>query len=439
MRRTVFLAMALCALWAWGGLGTAAAQEADEAAAVGRLWKQMRTADVDSAEFKGAQWKLTALMGTMPAARRTAAATAMMDEYAEPAINAAALEMLGKDPLPLTDVQRLLWDAQRTFAQRELLKTYYSFCRAEAAGSILSEATRRQLVDVLAERIDNLAGTAVHYGEQRLFVHLCAAVLSRYGRDVPGVPQAKGLTKALEKYGEKADKTDGLAAAVPVWLDLLESGTTTIDTFGKAVQVLGHWEPVARLKAAAYLGELLASDDKAAQVVLAMLDDPRDEARAAAARVFAFAKDYRPEAVVPKMIAKLVEDPSVVMQAAAAEVLVSRAEQAQGQVEPLLGVLTSPARRLGYKRTSSMLLVLSKLVPYATAEQRQQMLDLAILRVATSPDGALAVMQALGSDARRAVPAIRDYRKAADRFRRVHIDRHVLPAVLPNEPPAGTR
>jgi len=431
MQRMIPLALASLALAGPCVIRTAVAQETDQAATAGRLWRQMRTADIDSAEFKGAQWKLTALLGTMPASKRTPTATAMMDRYAEPAVNAAALEMFGKDPLPITDVQRILWDVQRSFSQRELVKTYYSFCRAEAGDSILSEATRRQLVDALAERLDSAAGTQVHYGEQRLFVHLCSAVLSRYGRAASSTPQAKGLAKALAKYAEKAGKADAFGAAIPVWLDLLASGAASIDTFSKGVQVLGHWEPVARLKAAAYLGEIVPTDDKAAQVVLAMLGDPRDEARAAAAHVFGFAKDWRPETVVPKLIGSLTTDRSVVVQAAAAEVLAGRAEQVRGQIDPLLRVLSDPPRRLGRKRVSSMLLVLSKLAGHASDEQKEQLLDLAIGNLVRSPDGALAVLEALGPRAGRAVPAIRRYRTTADRFRRVHIDRHVLPAILP--------
>ena len=406
---------------------------ADEPGQAATLWKLMRAADVESAQFKAAQWKLTALIGTMSASKRAAAAIEMTDRSAEPAVNAAALEQFGKDPIPVTTIQRILWDSQRPAAQRGLLKTYYSFCRAEAGTAVLSEPMRRQLVDVLAERLANLAGTRVHYGEQRLFTHLVSAVLSRYGRQAESVAEAKGLIKALEKYAEKAGKSDGFGAAIPAWLDLLQTKDTTVNTFGKAVRALGHWEPLVRLKAAAYLGEELASDEKAAQVVLSMLTDPRDEVRAAAARVFAFAKDYRPPTIVPKMVGLLTEDRGVVVQAAAAETLAARAEQASAQVGPLLAVLTSPSRRLGSNRTSSILLVMARLVRFASAAQKRQVLELATMRLTTATAGALGVMKAMGPEAARAVPSIREYRATTDRFRRVYIDRHVLPAILPGE------
>jgi hypothetical protein len=435
MRRNLITAAAwvlVCGAGAWSADGPGA----DDPATVGRLWRQMASADLESAEFKAAQWKLTAILGTMPAARRASAATAMMDPDAESGVNAAALELFGADPLPITDVQRILWDAQRSAEQRELLKTYYSFCRAEAKQSILTESARLQLVDMLAERLGDLAGAKAHYGEQRMLGHLCSAVLSRYARSAEQVTQAKGFLKAMEKYVEKAYKSDAFAAGIPAWLDLIQAPETSLDTFSGAIQCLGHWDPLVRLKAAERLAEKVPGDDKAAQVVLALLNDGRDEVRAAAARVFAVAKDYQPDVVVPKMMAALTEDRGVIVQTAAAETLVARAEQAQGQVDPLLSVLTSPSRWLGRKRTSSVLLVLARLVKGATPRQKAEILKVAALRLTDAPDGALAVFQALGPEAAKAVPSIREYRSTADRFQRVYIDRHVLPAILPDEPPA---
>lgn len=273
---TATLAGLVCAMAGTPGV------RADDAAEAAGLWWQIRRADVDSADFKDAQSKLTALTGAMPAAKRTAVAAAMMDPQAEPVVNAEALRRFGKDPLPITDIQRILWDAERSYQQRVLLKTYYSFCRAEARTSILSETTRRQLVAVLAERLENLVGAKMSYGEQRLLTHLCSHVLSRYGRAAKSVPQAKGLIAALEKYVEKADPADGFGAAIPVWLDLTHSSGAEIDTFGKAVHALGHWDPLVRWNATSRLGEEdVPVDDKAAQVVVSLFTDPRDEVRAA--------------------------------------------------------------------------------------------------------------------------------------------------------------
>jgi hypothetical protein len=436
IRSGLWAVLACAAATAWAAAAAAEPAGTDEVANISALWKQMRAAEADSAEFKAAQWKLSALLGTMPATRRAAVATAMMDRDAETFVNTAAIELLGPDPIPVPDIQRILCDPQRSFEQRELLKTYYSLCRAEVRASVLTEPTRRQLVDALGERLDNLAGTNVGYGEQRLLVHLCSAVLTRYARSDPNtVPQAAGLLKALAKYAEKADPADTLGMAIPTWQEFVRSKDASADTPAKALKGLGHWDPVVRLKAAALLGEAVPTDDKTAQAVLALLSDGRDEVRAAAARVFAFAKDYQPRRIVPAMVTALTEDRAVFAKPTPAEVLCTRADQAKDQLAPLLEAMNSSARRLGEKRTSDMLLVVSKLLKFATPPQKEGILKLAMLRLSTSPAGALAILEAMGPDAAKAVPSIREYRASADRFMRAYIDRHVLPSILPHELP----
>jgi len=411
------------------------AARADEIAQARALWRQMRCAEPDTAEFKGARWKLTALIGTTAKARHVAMATAMMDRTARAGVNESAIELFGRDPFDVADIQRMLGDPQRSFEQRELLKTYYCQCRPEATASLLSEDLRKRLVAVLAERLSKLAGEPIHYGEQRLFVHLIAAVLGRYPAGMDKAPEGEQLVKALVTYAEQADRTDTLAAAIPVWLDLRRNPVAKIRGFGEATRLLGHWDPLERLKAAAWLGDRVESDEKGAQVVLAMLDDIRDEARAEAARVFSFASGYKPRIIVPKMVALVTEDISTVVQTAAAEALIARAKQAAGQVEPLLAVLTSPSRRLGSNRTSCILRVLAKLADLAAPGQKAKMVKIATLRLRTSPDGALALLEALGPDAASALEAINEYRSSADRFQKAYIDRHVLPAIQPAEPP----
>ena len=118
----------------------------------------------------------------------------------------------------------------------------------------------------------------------------------------------------------------------------------------------------------------------------------------------------------------------------AAEALVARCDQARDQIDALLAVLRDPARLPGAQRTSSILLVLSKLIRGASLKHKEAVLVQAVKNLPTSPDGALAVMEALGPQAVRAVPSIREYRATADRIRRAHINRHVLPAILPNQP-----
>jgi hypothetical protein len=409
----------------------AGAARADEIAQAAALWQQMRSAEPDTADFKTAQWKLTAMIGTTAKARHIAMATAMMDRSARPGVNEAAFELFGADAFDVAEMQRILCDPQRSFEQRELLKTCYSECRANGPASMISQDNCKQLVAALAERFDNLAGAPVNYGEQRLFVHLVSAVLGRYPAGGAAAPEGEQLVKALEKYTEKADRTDTLAAAVPVWLDLRKNPVKDIATFSQAARLLGHWDPLERLKAAAWLGDRVDADEKTAQVVLAMLDDIRDEVRAEAARVFSFARDYKPDVVVPRVFSLLTEDVSTVVQSAAAETLSTRAAQAAGHIDPLLAVLTSPARRLGDNRTSCILTVLAKLAPLAAPSQKASMVDVATLRLRTSPDGALALLEALGPDAASAVPAIKEYRGSADRFQKAYIDRHVLPAIQP--------
>lgn len=413
------------------------AARADEIAQATALWQQMRCAEPDTADFKGAQWKLTALIGTTAKSRHLVMATALMDRTARRGINESAIELFGRDPFEVADIRRMLSDPQRSFQQRELLKTYYSECSPESSASLLSEDYRKKLVGVLAERLGTLAGQPIHYGEQRFFVHLTSAVLGRYPAraDKDKAPEGEQLIKSLEAYAEKGNRADTLAAAIPVWLDLRKNPVAQIGNFGEAIRLLGHWDPLERLKAAAWLGDRVGSDEKGAQVVLAMLDDLRDEARAEAARVFSFAASYKPQTVVPRMVGLMTEDISTVVQTAAAEALSARAEQGARQIEPLLAVLTSPSRRLGSNRTNCILTVLSKLVAYARPSQKASMVDLAALRLQTSPDGALSLLEALGPGAASAIPAIKEYRSSADRFQKAYIDLHVLPAIQPNEPP----
>lgn len=414
------------------GLAVVPPAPADEVETAQKLWRQMRLAEPHSAEFMASEWKLTAMLGTLAQDKRIEVAAGMMDRTADLVVNATALRMFGKDPLPLADIQRILADPARAYPQRVLLKTYYCFCRSEENSSVLTENARRLLAGVLAERVEKLAAAEVPYGEQRLLTHLTTCVLDRYARQGDDVPQAKALLEALAKYADGATGEDGFGAAIPVWLDLARSRQMNVDTFGKAVQALGHWSPLSRLEAAARLGEdHVPTDAKAAQVVLGMLADPRDEARAAAARVFAIAKNYRPDRIVPEMVQLLTRDRGVVVQAAAAEVLVARRDQAAGQVDTLLAAANDPMRRLGAGRTSNILLVLSKLADTATPAQKQGILTLAVRDLTRSPAGALAALQALGPQALKAVPSIREYRATADYLRRTYIDRHVLPAILP--------
>jgi hypothetical protein len=431
MRRALLIPLACMAIASAADAGVIGT--VDEPAEAARLWRQMRAARADTAQYKAAQWKLTALLGTMPKSRRAAAAAAMMDRHAAEGVNVTALGQFGADPLPVTDVQKILWDSQRSPAEALLLKTYYSFCR-DSTEKNLTEATRRQLVAILAERMTTLAGSKAGYREQRMLTGVCSAALSRYAR-AADVPQVGQLVKAMEAYAEKADASDGLAAAIPVWLDLRQVTETKIATFSRAVRCLGHWDPLMRWQAAAHLGSEVDADERAARVVQALFADPRDEARAAAMRVFAFARTYRPDVIIPAMIGALTTDRSVAVQAAAAEVLVARADQAVNQVEPLLAPFERAALRPGSKRGSSILTVVARLAGEAADAQKKRILAVAIRRLDPPPrgvisaPGALAVLVALGPAAAEALPAVRKYRASADRIQGSYIDRTVIPAI----------
>ena len=435
MRRTglTFLVCVLGGSAAMAGVA-AGIGGSDEPAEAAGLWRQMRSAEPETAKYKAAQWKLAALLGTMPKTKRTAAARAMMDRHAAGGVNAAALEQFGTDPLPIADVQRILWDPQRSAAEALLLKTYFSFCGGTAE-KVITEGARRQLVALLGERVATLAGTKTSYREQRVLTSICSAALGRYARLAADVPQAKRLVKGLEAYAEKADEADGFGAAIPVWLDLRELTDTKIATFSRAVRCLGHWDPLMRWRAAEHLGGEVASDERAARVVRALFEDPRDEARAAAMRVFAFAKTYRPDAIIPAMIRAVTTDRSVAVQAAAADVLVARIDQAVNQVEPLLAPFERASLRPGSKRGDSLLTVVAKLVGQASEAQRKRILAVAVRRLdppaggTISPNGALAALQALGPAAREALPTIRKYQASADRLQRSRIERTVIPAI----------
>ncbi len=429
MRIVTMAAAVLAGLASFPAAAAAQDRAAEEAAS---LWRAVRTADLDSPQFEQARKKLKAAVEALSGSKRAVAAAAMMDRNAGEAVNAAAVELLGGDPLAVTDVQRILWDEQRTWGQRELIKTYYDFCRCKSKGSVVSDAACEQLIALLADRIDKLAGQKVAYGEQRLLTHLCMSVLGRHGAE--GEPnQAAAMAKAMEKYAGKAGPVDSLGAAFTTWIELRKT-RNTVSTFAQALQALGHWDGVMRLQAVALLAEEVVKDDKAAQVVLGLFDDPQEETRASAIRVFAFARGYKSDLVVPLLVTILTEGEGVVPQAAAADALIARANQAAKKIDTLLDAIAERDRRAGDSRTSSILQVLSQMTPYASPKQRERIMAAAVKNLHRSPDGALTALAALGEQARPAVPAIGEYRATADRFRRAQIDRHVLPAIQPDLP-----
>ncbi len=394
------------------------------------LWKQMRDSDVNSTEFTQARRELLNLIPTLPADQKVPVATALMQRGADDATNATALDMFGTDGLPLADIKNILDNSNRTWPQRVLVRTYFMFCRPESE-TRLSEQTRRQMVGMLADRLNALAAQSkVDYGEQRLLHHAIEAVLSRYAGQQDSVPEVARLLQAMKAY-TAGHSGDVLALTLSTWVAMSDDPKPDIDNEKTAMLALGHWEPLVRMQASVFLGSEIRKDPGVGQRVLAMLSDPRDEVRASAASVFSYAISYKPETVIPAMVNLLVEDRGVTVQKAASDTLMVHSEEAQVSIDLLLAALNKKTNKPGPKRTTSILQTLSYLIHDRTAgSQKQRLLEAAVDNLEYAPQGALRAMEALGPYAAPAVPNIKNYRDTkADRFTRQYIDRHVLQAI----------
>ena len=152
--------------------------------------------------------------------------------------------------------------------------------------------------------------------------------------------------------------------------------------------------------------------------------------------MFGFALSYKPSVVIPRMIELISTDRGVIVQQAASETLIARADDAKVTIPLLLKALkaTPDGKKPGPKRTRSLLTTASYLIgPSTPADQKMALLNVARDRLTYAPQGALRVLEALGPFARPAVEEIKAYRDTqADRFTRQYIDRHVLQAIDPN-------
>jgi len=393
----------------------------------GRLWHRMRHVVPGSGPHDEARAELKALIERTAAGDRCRLAAALMDRQAPQETNAAALALFGPDALPADDVARLLADERRGWAARTLLKTYYQFLAGPGAPDALSAEMRRALLERLAARLEGLASARPGYGEQRLVAHLCSSTLQFCARRDARGPAVRRFVESLEAYAQAAPRGQPLGEAVRGWLALRRQDEAPVGDVSTALVALGHWDAVTRWKAARLLGQRAQKDPDALQQAWALLDDPRDEVRAAAARVFVFAAPVRAGLVVPRVVRILRQDRGVVVQAAAAEVIGTYAQQAAGAVEPLLAALEQG--RPGRKRTSSLLRALAHLAPHAEREQLLRIRDAATKHLGRAPDGALAALQVLGPVARASVGEVLAFRESADRLLRRHIDEHVLPAI----------
>ncbi len=439
MRRGKSRAIALVCL-ASAALGASARTEAygESYEQMCAAWETMRRADVDSPEFAQAGARLLDLIEKLPTLRKVDAAAALVDRYAGENVNATVMELFGPDPFPISQIRSILFDSKRSFSQRVVVRTYFSLCRAEYQTSTLSESARLGLMHALTDRIKSLVGRRTTYGEQRFLTHLCQSLLSRYSGSTEGVPQVRWLMEMLVKYADSAASDDILAASIRGWVELLADRSGPISSSSGAITSLGHWDPLVRWKASRYLARRVeAKSDVVMQVRLA-LNDPRDEVRAAAVGVFAVASDVEPQQIVDKLVAILTRGRGVIVQEAASAALAVRADQAGSAVAPLLDAFDPAKQRIvpGPKRTNSILLALAPLAKSAEQHQRERMLYLAVGKLPRAPRGALAVLAALGPDAKVALPNVKAYRRNTDRFMSQYIDRHVLPAIdLASGPP----
>jgi len=401
-------------------------------------WREMRKAEVDSPGFAAARSRLAELIAQVPRSARAAAATALMDRYAPDNVNAAAIAMFGRDPFDIAEIRRIVLNARRSPPQRVLVRTYYILCRKEYRNCQVGPAGRAGLLNLLGEHLEALAGGKTGYGEQRLLIHLCSSMLSRYAGQGGG-PVANFIG-AMRTYAASAGKSDALAAAIRGWLELIDAPVRTFSSPRDAIRVLGHWDGLARLEASAHLARIMASKAKVRDEVWSLLADIRDETRAAAAMTFARAGGVETDKVVDQLVRMLLADRGVVVQSAAAVALSARADQASRAIRPLLDAFTPaspqsarPARRRWHgprtKRTDSILRVLASLAGQATRPQRAEMVRLAVEKLDIAPRGALALLKGLGPAANGALADVLAYRARADRDERHYIDRHVIPAI----------
>ncbi len=394
-------------------------------------WETMCAAQVDSARFDEVRSQLRKTIEQLSPARRVEAAAALMDRRAPENINAAALRLFGRDPLPIEQVRRILFDSKRTFDQRVLVRTYFSLTRSEHRTSQLTEKTTLQCLEMLTDRVESLTGKPTGYGEQRLLTHLSQSLLRCYARKSDEVPQMRWFLEALDTYGLAAANGDVFAESIRGWTRLLKNQTASILSLDTAFVSLGHWDPLVRWRASRFLARWVEKRPDMLKIVFRALSDPRDEVRATAVAVLGIAANLHPQRIVGKLVDVLRRDRGVTVQAAAAAALAARQQGTAKAIAPLLMAFKPEAGGFvpGPKRTSSILTALAHLADDAVGLQRDQMLELAINKLHVAPSGALALIKALGPSAKAALDEVKAYRNGEGRVHRNYIDRHVLPAI----------
>ena len=420
-------------------LNSASAQELNPAHKSARkaieLWETLRRTDIDSPAYEKTRRELEKFLSNLPEDQKVIVAAVLMKPSAEDDTNAAALEMFGKNGLPVDELGKILALKNRALAQRVLLRTYAKFARNDYR-TMLNEDARRKIIGMVAKRMETLTKEKnVSYGEQRLLTQMIQSILNRYVGTEGTVPQYKALLKALNDYVATKRVDDTLAASITGWLTMIKK--PDIDSVTKALQYLGHWDVSVRRSAARYLTRRIQRDKRYAKYVIPFFAkktaDLRDEARAAAISVFANLIGYDPKIIVPKMVHILLYDRGVLPQQAAADTLISFAFEAQNALPMLADGLDKRVPGPGPKRANNIFQTMRYLVnSKTTPAMKTRLVSLATKYLYYCPDGALRLLKALGESAKPAVPAIEKFRnEKADRFLRQLIDDHILPAIDP--------
>ena len=407
---------------------------ADRNSEIRSLWIRMQRVELNSSTYESSRTRLTSILNGMTGKERSRAAAVLMRRNAPDGINESVVEMIGIDKLSLPEIGEMVNDSERTWSQRLLIKVCYKFISPEFE-TTMDEPTRQILVGFLASRINALASMReVPYGEQRLIYHMLEPVLMRYAGKASTVTAAGNLYNAIKKYIQIDRKNDGIGHTMSAW--------TTIDSrqdpadVRTAVRILGHWDPLMRQKAATWLGNKISEDENLVETVFKKLHDPRDEVRAAAARVFSYAAGYKSSRVITSMVRLLIDDPGVTVQKAASEALITHADTSETEAVTslLIKQIEDHKPSPGPKRMSSIMSVLSYYInPGMRQSTKTTLVEIGVKYLAFSPSGALTLLEGLGPAARQAIPNIKEFRDTkADRLTKRRINRNVLWAIDPN-------
>ena len=391
----------------------------------------MGRAEPGSDQFGAARSELKTIIDRLSPDQRTDAATALMGRYAADNVNSAAIALFGPDAFPREQVRRIVFNSRRNYSQRVLIRTYYGLCRCRGRDGQVSDSACGDLLRILCDRLESLAGAKVGYGEQRMLVHLTSSMLHRYAGRPGGQARSDRLASAIRRYAEQAGVADSFAAAAKGWLRLIDSPVHDLSSPSNAIAAIGHWDELARLEASASLSRTAGKDEEVAERLWRLLEDPRDEVRAAAAISLGACNRVGSARLIERMIKVLLSDRGVVVQSAAGAAVAGRADEAGSAIRPLIDAFTpAPGKRLPKpKRSASIMSTLAPLAGQATGDQKAAMLELALRKLNVSPSGALRLLKGLGPSALPALPQIRRYRAQASRFHRQYIDRHVIPAI----------